>query len=149
MKADLEARWREEEEDVRKQAAFLKSAVSKEKALDYLHAYGAEAFARAEAAMVEALGAMESVEVQVLADSLSLSDVGTVDVAIFGSDSLDVRTIDIETTRFGVTYPDSDVAVNAKREKALQAAYRDLNGDGRLDAVFTFKAAAAAAWFAS
>lgn len=146
VKADLEARWREEEEDVRRQAAFLKSAVSKEKALDYLHAYGAEAFARAEAAMVEAIEAMESVEVQVLADSLSLSDVGTVDVAVFGSASLDVRTIDLETTRFGVTYPDSDVAVNAKREKALKAVYRDLNGDGRLDAVFTFKATAAAAW---
>ena len=146
VKTQLEADWREEAEDVLKRAAFLKKTVSTEKAMAYLHAYGAKAFARAEAAMVEAFDEMKPIDVQVLADTVSLSSDGTVDVAVFGSAALDVRTIKLETTRFGVAYPDSDVNINSKREKALKVVYEDLDGDGELDAVFTFRAAAVAAY---
>lgn len=65
-------------------------------------------------------------------------------MAVFGSEKLDAKKIKLDTTVFGITYPDPDVNINAKREKAVKVAYKDLDGEGKTDAVFTFKAAPAA-----
>lgn len=146
VKAGLEARWESESESVLKRAAYLKKNVSPEKAMQYLHDYNNQTYGEALAAMSEAYSAMKPVKIEILADSLSLSNKGTVDVAVFGDQDLNVKAIKTDSTLFGIAYPNPDVDINAKREKAVKTQYKDLDGDGTLDAVFTFKTGPATAY---
>lgn len=143
QKAALEAKWTNEAESVMKTAQALKTTVSAEKAEAFLHQYGAAAYGEAAAAMTAAYHAMKPVSVVVLGDKLSLSAKGEIQVAVLSSEDFDATKLDVKSALFGVTYPNPDVDINTDRAKAVKLEARDVDGDGRLDAVFTFPAAAA------
>ena len=89
---------------------------------------------------------MKPLQVVILADSLSLSSKGTVDVAVIGTEDVDVSKADQKSFIFGITYPNPDVDLNAKRPHAQKAVVADVNGDGIKDLVLTFPAAEAATY---
>lgn len=138
--------WMKEGGLVLKTAAYLKKAVSSAKAEAYLHAYSEQASNTARALMTDQFAAMKPLQVVILADSLSLSSKGTVDVAVIGTEDVDVSKADQKSFIFGITYPNPDVDLNAKRPHAQKAVVADVNGDGIKDLVLTFPAAEAATY---
>lgn len=140
-KARLEAKWTTEADGILKTAEYLKKAVSPEKSEAFLHGYGVSAYADAADGMSDAFRAMQPATVTVLADQLSLSAKGDVQVLVMGSKTLNASKFDADTALFGVTYPNPDVDINRDRAAAKKMEIKDVNGDGFADAVFTFPAA--------
>lgn len=137
-------KWVSEGDEVLKTAAYLKKTVSPAKAEAYLHQYGADAYNASVTLMRGAFAGMKPLRVAILADTLSLTKKDTVDVVLFGSDDVDVTKADQKSFIFGVTYPNPDVDLYADRAKPTKVVLKDVDGDGRQDAVFTFPSDAAA-----
>lgn len=139
-----QAKWMAEGDSVMKTAQYLEKNVSADKAVAYLHQYGADAYNTSIALLEDAFNKMNPLKVEILADTLSLSAKGTVDVVVFGEKGLDVTKAKKESFVFGITYPDPNVDVNMERAKATKMQVKDVNGDGVKDLVLTFPSDAAA-----
>ena len=136
--AEQQAKWVKEGDAVLKTAAYLEKAVSPSKAEAFLHQYGAVAYNTSVSLLENEFHDMKPLDVQILADSLSLSKKGTVDVVVFGNKDLDVTKAKKESFIFGVTYPNPDVDLYKDRATAEKMTVKDVNGDGVKDLVLTF-----------
>ena len=136
--AEQQAKWVKEGDAVLKTAAYLEKAVSPSKAEAFLHQYGAVAYNTSVSLLENEFRDMKPLDVQILADSLSLSKKGTVDVVVFGNKDLDVAKVKKESFIFGVTYPNPDVDLYKDRATAEKMTVKDVNGDGVKDLVLTF-----------
>lgn len=119
--------------------ALLK--VSPEKALNYMHAFNVESFAEVYAATSKEVSRWNPYVMTINAKELSKSSTGTVEATLYGMKNLDVTKIDKSRTFLGDPYPtEDDSEVNLKRGKLQSVKFKDMNGDGHVDAVMTFDA---------
>lgn len=133
----VEGAWNAEENAVYKKAKALSQSISPEKAEDFLHAYNVRAYDEAVFAMRRYIRNLPKVDVRINASRVSKSTTGTIDVAVFGSKSVDAAKINVKTAQFGIAYPDGDSNyIELTKASAMKVA--DVNGDGIKDAVFTF-----------
>ena len=133
----VEGAWNAEENAVYKKAKALSQSISPEKAEDFLHAYNVRAYDEAVFAMRRYIRNLPKVDVRINASRVSKSTTGTIDVAVFGSKSVDAAKINVKTAQFGIAYPDGDANyIELTKASAMKVA--DVNGDGIKDAVFTF-----------
>ena len=133
----VEGAWNAEENAVYKKAKALSQSISPEKAEDFLHAYNVRAYDEAVFAMRRYIRNLPKVDVRINASRVSKSTTGTIDVAVFGSKSVDAAKINVKTAQFGIAYPDGDSNyIELTNASAMKVA--DVNGDGIKDVVFTF-----------
>ena len=135
----LEAGW---EKDVPAVTAHAKTLlkVSKEKAVEYLHAYNVRMLNEAQAAVAEKLEEKAPWTLAVMADSINPKSDERVEVVLFSSGKLDATKADPKQTWGGVGRASigNKITMSQKLAQPVKAEARDVDGDGLKDMVFTF-----------
>ena len=135
----LEAGW---EKDVPAVTAHAKTLlkVSKEKAVEYLHAYNVRMLNEAQAAVAEKLEEKAPWTLAVMADSINPKSDEKVEVVLFSSGKLDATKADPKQTWGGVGRASigNKITMSQKLAQPVKAEARDVDGDGLKDMVFTF-----------
>lgn len=135
----LEAGW---EKDVPAVTAHAKTLlkVSKEKAVEYLHAYNVRMLNEAQAAVAEKLEEKAPWTLAVMADSINPKSDEKVEVVLFSSGKLDATKADPKQTWGGVGRASigNKITMSQKLAQPVKAEARDIDGDGLKDMVFTF-----------
>lgn len=135
----LEAGW---EKDVPAVTAHAKTLlkVSKEKAVEYLHAYNVRMLNEAQAAVAEKLEEKAPWTLAVMADSINPKSDEKVEVVLFSSGKLDATKADPKQTWGGVGRASigNKITMSQKLAQPVKAEARDIDGDDLKDMVFTF-----------
>ncbi|MDO5530925.1 C69 family dipeptidase [Sutterella sp.] len=130
--------------EVQKTARMLLSRVSREKAAEVLHDFNERAWAAAVGAMSAAFEAMSPARIAILSGDLSTvcAEDDTVTVALFPRTGMDPAKIDPGSVSLGTVFPTLDMEWHAARARVTAMSLEDIDGDGRLEALFTFPKAA-------
>ena len=94
----------------------------------------------AEAAMAQRLAKAAPHKITILADKIDPKSTETVDAVLYGDKTLDVSKVDPQKFWLGAgraNVPNRILMADALGQ-AVKVTYKDVNGDGLTDAVFTF-----------
>ena len=122
-----------------KEAARL-LAISEDKAGEFLHEYNVRMVRDAEAAMARRLAEAAPHKMTILADKIDPKSTETVDAVLYGDKTLDVSKADPQKFWLGAgraNVPNRILMADALGQ-AVKVTYKDVNGDGLTDAVFSF-----------
>ena len=124
---------------VQKKAARL-LAISEDKAGEFLHEYNVRMVRDAEAAMAQRLAKAAPHKMTILADKIDPKSTETVDAVLYGDNTLDVSKVDLKKVWLGAGRANvtSRILMADAMGQAVKVAFKDVNGDGKTDAVLTF-----------
>ncbi len=121
------------------------STVSKEKTVNHMHQFNVESFDKALGATASEVAQNYKATISIGTDKLSAADKGNVSVTLFSSKDLNAEKIDLKQTFFGDAYPDANLGRNSLVAAPASIEFKDIDGDGRKDAVLSFPVKAAVA----
>lgn len=130
-----------EREAVERRARVL-AGVAPEKARAYLHQYNCRLFTNAVSMVGAHTAKIAPHHINVLAQSLNPAGDKTVDIVLYSDDTLDATGVDKARTFAGAGRAAvGNRVVLSDLAKPVQMVSKDVDGDGRADAVFTFRQA--------
>lgn len=137
--AKLEAQQLKDRAAVEAHAKTLMK-VSKYKAAEYLHNYNVAKLEEARHAVAQRLQKMQPFTMNVMADSIDPKSDKTVDLVVYSQGKFDATKLDAKRTWAGVGRASigNKITMADKLTQPVKTAKRDVNGDGKLDMVFTF-----------
>lgn len=125
--------------------ALQLSTVSKEKTVDHMHQFNVESFDKVLGATASEVAQNYKATIAIDASKLSTNDKGNVKVTLFSSKDIDAEGIDPKQTFFGDGYPDGSLNRNLQLTNPTSVEFKDVNGDGKKDAILSFPVKAAVA----
>lgn len=122
-----------------KEAARLMK-ISEDKAAAYLHEYNVRMMRDGEVAMAKRYAEASPYKMTILADKIDPKSSETIDVVLYGSKSLNVSKIDPKKIWLGASRANvkNRVLMADALGQATKVTFKDMNGDGKKDAVLTF-----------
>lgn len=116
------------------------TAVSNDKAIDYLHTFNLRMLNKAQQAVADRLEDKAPWRMTVMADSLNPKSDQTVEVVLYSTPKLDATKADVSSTWGGVGRASigNKITMGQKLAQPVKAQARDVNGDGLKDMVFSF-----------
>lgn len=110
-----------------------------------MHQFNVESFDKVLGATASEVAQNYKATIAIGASKLSTNDKGNVTVTLFSSKDINAEGIDPKQTFFGDGYPDGSLNRNLQLSNPTSVEFKDVNGDGKKDAILSFPVKAAVA----